>query len=166
LGLGTEGIVSDQIIDINQYLNHSHGETEGAFSVWGGEGDRARLALPVWRAIALVGGDRGGLVRVLEKGGGDPDPFFVLDLGKDPARSEFPSPPTAILHSPEAPAMARLPGGGMAIFLGEESSERWFLMVMGGEGGGILSGRTREDLLFLAGECAGLLFFRGFAEVP
>jgi hypothetical protein len=156
--------VSDQIIDINQYLNHSHGDSEGAFSVWGGEGDRARLALPVWRAISLVGGDRGGLVRVREGGEGKSSPFFVLDLGKDPARSDFPAPPTAILHSPEAPALARLPGGGMAVFLGKESTERWFLMVMGGDGGGVLSGRTREDLLFLAGECAGLLFFRGLAE--
>ena len=24
-------------------------------------------------------------------------------------------------------------------------------------------GRVRDDILFLAGECAGLLFFRGFA---
>jgi hypothetical protein len=158
------GDVSDQIIDIDQYLNHSNGESGGAFSVWGGEGDRARLALPVWRAISLVGGDRGGLVKVPDGGEESSVPFFVLDLGKDPARPEFPVPPTAILHSPEAPTLGRLPGGGVAVFLGKESTERWFLMITGGEGGEILSGRTREDLLFLAGECAGLLFFRGIAE--
>ena len=27
-----------------------------------------------------------------------------------------------------------------------------------------LGGRDREDLLFLAGECAGLLFLRSFAD--
>jgi hypothetical protein len=27
-----------------------------------------------------------------------------------------------------------------------------------------MEGRVRDDILFLAGECAGLLFFRGFAN--
>jgi len=38
------------------------------------------------------------------------------------------------------------------------------VLVMGGEEDGPLAGRKREDLLFLAGECAGLLFLRDFAE--
>ena len=53
---------------------------------------------------------------------------------------------------------------GVVVFLGGEGGKQWFLMVMGGEGDEPVAGRKREDLLFLAGECAGLLFLRDFAE--
>ena len=155
--------MSDKIIDINRYLSRSAEKGGGAFSVWGGDGERARFALPLWRAIFLVGGDRGGIAYLPAGDTGSPGPFFVLDLGMDPARIDFPPPPTSILHSHEAPALARLPGGGEAVFLGEEKGKRWFLMVMGGEGKGPIDGSKRENLRFLAGECAGLLFFRDFA---
>ena len=155
--------MSDHIIDIHQYLNRSTEKKEGAFSVWGGEEDRTRFALPLWRAVFLVGGDRGGIVCLPDGETGKPEPFFVLDLGQDPARRDFLPPPTSIIHSNDAPAIARLPGGGVVVFLGGEGGKQWFLMVMGGEGEGPFSGRKREDLLFLAGECAGLLFLRDFA---
>lgn len=131
--------------------------------MWGGEGDRSRFALPLWRAVFLVGGDRGGIVHIPEGEKGKPEPFFVLDLGQDPARTDFFRPPASILHSTEAPALARLPGGGVVVFLGGDEGKQWFLMVMGGEGEGPLAARGREALLFLAGECAGLLFLRDFA---
>lgn len=155
--------MNDQIIDINQYLNRSTEKKDGAFSVWSGEEDRARFALPLWRAVVLVGGDRGGIVCLPDGDTGKPEPFFVLDLGQDPARRDFLPPPTSIIHSTDAPALARLPGGGVVVFLGGEGEKQWFLMVMGGEGDVPLAGRKREDLLFLAGECAGLLFLRDFA---
>lgn len=156
--------MNDQIIDINRYLNRSAEKGEGAFSVWGGKEDRARFALPIWRAVFLVGGDRGGIVYLPDGDTGNPEPFFVLDMGQDPARRDFLPPPTSILHATDAPALARLPGGGVVVFLGGEGGKQWFLMVMGGEEDGPLAGRKREDLLFLAGECAGLLFLRDFAE--
>ena len=41
---------------------------------------------------------------------------------------------------------------------------RWYLVVDEvGERSAAAEGRVRDDILFLAGECAGLLFFRGFA---
>ena len=53
---------------------------------------------------------------------------------------------------------------GVAIYLGKDGSRRWFLVVSGGDGQDReLVGKSREDLLFLAGECSGLLFHRDLA---
>jgi hypothetical protein len=53
----------------------------------------------------------------------------------------------------------------VAIHLGEHKGRRWFLVVDEATGDkNALDGRARDDILFLAGECAGLLFFRGFAN--
>ena len=41
----------------------------------------------------------------------------------------------------------------------EEEQREWYLGVQGMEGAIDLEGTGREELLFLAGECAGLLFF-------
>ena len=55
-------------------------------------------------------------------------------------------------------------GGEILVFLGKEEGKKWFLEISGGEGRALSQGKKREELLFLAGECAGLLFFRGFAQ--
>jgi len=156
--------MGDQVIDINEYLKGAAAGSGGAFAVWGGEEGAARFALPVWRAVYLMGGEMGGIFHQGAGPGEEPEPFFVLDLKEDPARTVIPSIPDSVLDPGEPPAVAPWPGGGVVVFLGRMGNRRWFLVVHGGEEHGILSGRRREDLLFLAGECAGLLFFRKFAE--
>ena len=56
----------------------------------------------------------------------------------------------------------------VAIFRGGRSSCIWRLVIGGGgTRTGKLTAKSREDILFLAGECAGLLFLRDFAgKVP
>ena len=151
------------IIDIRRYLKASHGEGRGAFSVWGGEGERARFALPVWRSVFILGGERGGIFSLNPARNEECVPFFVLDMGRDPARTTFPRPPETMLAHEEAPAFFSGVGGGVLIFLGEEAGRKWFLGIDGGDDRGVAQGKRREELLFLAGECAGLLFFRDFA---
>ena len=64
----------------------------------------------------------------------------------------------------DAPALRELGEGGLAIHLGEHEARRWFLVVADtAKRSHSVEGRVRDDLLFLAGECAGLLFFRRFA---
>ena len=157
--------MTDKIIDISDYKGRLGDEPPGGFSVWGGEGDRARFALPVWRAVLLLGGDRGGLIHISEGKAEKADPFFILDLGTDPARTEFSHPLPAFPGSKEAPELTVLQDGSVVVFLGAEKGKKWFLVVTGGREGGLPEGRQREDLLFLAGECAGLLFLRGFAKL-
>jgi hypothetical protein len=158
--------VSDHIIDLEGFRKRRPLERGTTFSVWGGEGERSRFALPIWRAIYLIGGERGGIVWLPEDPeiSSAPHPFFVLDLASEPARTDFDAALVASLPRGEPPVVEDEHPGGVGIFLGEDSSRRWFLVVAGGRGESRdLVGKAREDLLFLAGECSGLLFHRDLA---
>jgi hypothetical protein len=57
----------DTIIDLAAYLRRKEAEAEGedppsTFTLWGGEGERTRFALPLWRAAYLAGGRRAALL--------------------------------------------------------------------------------------------------------
>jgi len=156
--------MSDGIIDLGEYLRRRDGEDEPAstFALWGADGERSRFALPLWRNIYLASGERGGIVWQIDPAA-DLRPFVVLDLAHDPARTGFPAEAVAALQAAEAPASSEA-RGSLAIHLGERNGKKWFLVIVGTpERMKGLSGRDREDVLFLAGECAGLLFLRDFA---
>ncbi|MBW3534559.1 MAG: hypothetical protein KY453_04990 [Gemmatimonadetes bacterium] len=157
--------MSDDVIDLGEYARRRDQETTDrtTFAVWGGEGERSRFALPLWRAVFLAGGNRGALVRRVPAGG-PARPFVVLDLARDPARLEVPE---HLLEdeeeAPSAPLLTEV-AEAVVVFLGEHREWRWYLVVDGvTERQEPLERRVREDILFLAGECAGLLFFRDFA---
>jgi hypothetical protein len=158
----------DDIIDLGEYLRRreiAEKAPRTAFAVWGGEGERTRFALPLWRVVYLAGGGRGGLVWVpsAEDRPALLRPFVVLDLAEDPARTRFAPSLVQGIDTSTAPLLRELGHDGLAVHLGEQEGRRWYLVVADAETGGGIEGRARDDLLFLAGECAGLLFFRGFA---
>ena len=156
--------MDEKVIDINRYLSgFPEGQVGKTFSVWGGDGPRARFALPVWRAITLLQGERGGIV-LLPTGGDDPQPLFILDLVREPARIDCSPEPLAALLGREAPAVVFDSEGQGAVLLGADEKGSWYLQVWGGSSGMPLDGKDRETLLFLAGECAGLLFYRELIE--
>ena len=165
--------MDDDVIDLTKYLDRSKaasdigagigpdgGGPRGSFSVWGGDGDRSRFALPVWRSIYLVGGGRGGLVwEDVDGAPGVLTSFFVLDLAAEPARVEFSYDLVADLETLEAPMVIEY-STGIGVFLGVWEGRRWYMVLERDATGEVLEGGSREDLLFLAGECAGLLFYR------
>lgn len=157
--------MTDQIIDIRRYLGVGpDGDENRVFAVWGAEGGRTRLALPVWRAISLLGGERGGVVS-LSRAERDPSPrpFFLLDLRTDPAELTAPASLLRRLSGESPPALKVTEQGDLAVILGENGDNWWFLHVGGGASEHPPRGKARETLLFLAGECAGLLFLRELA---
>lgn len=162
-------LVDDDVIDLTQYLKRdkdpvSREENQGFFSVWGGEGERSRFALPLWRSVYLAAGKRAGLLWSRPASCEIGTPLFVLDLGAEPARIDFPP-----IWLPDGVAEDHAPSlletdERVTIFLGSQSDKLWFLVIDEREGVlGEFDGKTREDLLFLAGECAGLLFHRELA---
>jgi hypothetical protein len=92
----------------------------------------------------------------------------VLDLAQDPARLKVDQDTIPISEDGEPPALHDFGPQGVTIFLGFRGDRIWHLVVDGGDKRtGELSAKKREDILFLAGECEGLLFLRDFAdEVP
>lgn len=160
--------MDDGIIDFTQYLERRRDaegpRPGGAFSLWGADGERSRFALPVWRVVYLAGGQRGGIVHRADGAGAPVEPFVVLDLHRDPADLDFPVGLVEGLETARAPALREGAEGGLTILLGEEEGSRWYLVVESDEPVG-LAPREREDILFLAGECAGLLFLRNLAGI-
>lgn len=157
----------DDVIDLTRYFDRDTkvevSTKRPSFSVFGGSGDRSRFALPIWRSIDLVGGRRGALVWVPEGVATDPEAEFVLDLGSDPARTEFSLAGAGAADACDPPAVFEA-AEGVAVFLGMRDGKNWFLLVDDYGPSGATTGYSRGDLLFLAGQCAGLLFFRELAE--
>ena len=157
-------MTDDHVIDIRRYLGSSDPPPDlRTFAVWGGTGDRTRLALPVWRALNVLGGDWGGIVSIPKD---HPDPradiLFALDLREEPARTEASIEALGKLKG-EAVPFLDFGTDGVTILMGDHEDRRWFLQVLGRSSEGPIRGRDRETLLFLAGECAGLLFIRELA---
>lgn len=158
------------IIDLDAYRRRRPENRRTAFAVWGGEGERSRLALPLWRAIYLVGGERGALVWVDEDQ--DPqrglNPFFVLDLAEEDPRTSFSPDLLGEVRGATsgAPLLAETVPGGVAVFLGVDRGRRWFLVVDdGGMPREAMEATSRNDLLFIAGECSGLILHRRLDEM-
>ena len=159
--------MDNRIIDLTEYLRRREeredSSSRSTFAVWGGEGERSRFALPLWRAAYLVRGSRAALawepVGVVEE---HLHPLIVLDLAREPARTLMPGQVVeGVRNAQEAPAVDEGDGTRFAIFLGERTERRWYLVVTDlEEGWRPLDGSAREDVLFVAGECAGLLFDR------
>ena len=163
--------MSDEIIDLTKYLNRESKAEEparGAFALWGADGEQSRFALPLWRTIYLTQGERGAIVWRDTSGDDAPHAFLVLDLGQDPARLEIDQDAIPLSEDGEPPTLHDYGAEGVTIFLGARGDRIWHLAVDGGDKRvGELSASIREDILFLAGECAGLLFLRDFAgKVP
>lgn len=169
------------IIDLQGYL----ADRASHFAVWGGEGKRARFALPLWRAASLAAARRAVLVKrpriaeevvlrptlvtaedsqasVRQRQVDETEPVFVLDLGSSTARTDVDGAdipaavePPLVLEGPEV----------IVVALGTKAVFDWFLMLdTPGEGLSPLSSQHREQLLFFAGECAGLLEQEGIAK--
>lgn len=152
------------ILDLEAYRRRRPDGRRAFFAVWGGDGERARFALPVWRAIYLTGCERGAVVWTWEWDD-DPavlHPIFVLDLAREEPRTSFSVGLLGELRSAlEAPALHESIPGGVAVFLGCLEDKRLFLVT--DDGGGPrkpVDASARNDLLFAAGECMGLVTHR------
>jgi hypothetical protein len=161
--------MADEIIDLTRYLKQEP-VTElprGSMTLWGADGERSRFALPLWRIIHLAQGERGLILQSPVGRPAETEPYVVLDMGSDPARADVDAAVVPTFEPDERPTLLDLGKEGLAIFLGSRAGSIWILWVDGtGAREETLSTRVREDVLFLAGECAGLLFLRDLADMP
>ena len=154
----------DDIIDLTPYLE-GPASAEEAFAVFGGSGVGARFALPIWRSIYLLDGDRGAVVAV-QPGGPALEPIFVLDLKTDPARTTFDFGASDLLERREGTDRVLSPdqhgGDWIGVFIGEKEGRFFYAVVAGIKDPKVLDDAgIRQDFIFLCGECAGLVLHYG-----
>lgn len=159
--------MADEIIDITRYLKRESASElpRGTMALWGADGERSRFALPLWRIIYLAQGERAAIGWSHVERRDRVTPFVVLDIASDPARREIDPSVIPKFGPNEGPSLVDFEADGLVVFLGARSERIWTLLVDGGsERDTPLSPPAREDVLFLAGECAGLLFLRDLAD--
>lgn len=158
--------MSDEIIDITRYLKREPASDlpRGTMSLWGADGERSRFALPLWRLIYLARAERAVISWADVARQDDVHPFVVLDTGADPARRDVDASRLPRFQADEGPSLMDLDANGLVVYLGSRAGRVWTLLVDGGEERSEpLARAAREDILFLSGECAGLLFLRDLA---
>lgn len=150
------------IIDLVPYLDAGRGGKD-TFAVYGGADSASRLALPVWRSVYRLRGTRGAVVAV-QRRSRSVRTIFVLDLGADPARLDL---PTGVASLPQrAGAGCRLTSFGdgqwAAVYVGQKGGESFYLLTLDIADGSLVDDeQVRQDVLFLAGECASLVLHWG-----
>ena len=157
--------MSDDIIDIGLFLERRSGgqAPAGTMALWGADGERSRFALPLWRVVKIAGAERGVIFWQGTASDATPRPFVVLDIASDPARLDV-APEGVDVGADESTQLFDRGAAGVLVRLGTKDDRMWWLLADGRSGRPQLSARGREDILFLAGECAGLLFSRSFAD--
>jgi len=157
--------MSDDIINLTEFLERraEARAPTGTMALWGAEGERSRFALPLWRVVHIVGAERGIIYWQNTSGDTRPRPFIVLDVARDPARLEISGAQVAV-GDDDSSLLVDRGEQGVVVRLGVKDERSWGLLADGRKGAGELSARNREDILFLSGECAGLLFLRSFAD--
>jgi hypothetical protein len=159
--------MADEIIDISRYLDRDapKGPTPATMALWGADGERSRFALPLWRVVHLSQATRGVILWKSQTVDPTPHPFVVVDLARDPARLELSGPALDHCIGAESATLHDLGPDGLVVYLGSRDGRAWYLIADGdGSRAEELEAHKREDVLFLAGECAGLLFLRDFAD--
>jgi len=148
----------ERIIDLTARLRARESEegTASPLALRGTDGERRRYALPLWRMAHVAHARWAALVCVDSRDA--PKAVVILDLAEDPPRTEpeIGIPPL----EPEATPPAILPcaGGGLVLPLGVGTDRiRWYAVMADRESTEQPVATHRDDLIFLAGECAGLL---------
>ncbi len=156
----------DHVIDLSAYLRaRDGGEADASpLALEGTDGERRRYVLPLWRMAYLASARWAGLVR--RDPSGEAEAVVILDLRQEPPRPEPPAGMRGPADADVPPTFKELEGGDLAMPLGVgPDGARWFVLVGDREDGGPVTER-RDDLLFLAGECAGLLTLLEGSSTP
>ena len=93
-------------------------------------------------------------------------PIFILDLQSEPARQDFPMPAESLLNLFRAGLRVHVDRDGWAaVLLGENNGRVFYAVVTDIADTTIMEDVVvRQDFVFLAGECAGLVLHWGLNE--
>ena len=130
------------IVHLESYRKRRDARFQRALVLHGNEPDRSAVLHNLWRAVTMIGADRGGVVWLDEYGPGLAHPHTVLDLGADRPRRVFSPLPLRAAWETRVPGLLDLArtdrrwerlGDGIAsaccIALGSDGPRSWFIVL-------------------------------------
>ncbi|MBI4540666.1 MAG: tetratricopeptide repeat protein [Gemmatimonadetes bacterium] len=171
-------MTTSHVIHLDDYRTRREQRRREFFALYGADGERSRIVLQLWRAASLLGADRAATVWIDEYGPGLVHVYCLLDLASDPPRRTF-TPDLlrraweqgvpGICDIPDTVRAAGIPlsdgvRSACAIALGSDGARAWFLVVDSLTARGRIDESRCADLMFSAGECAGLVLHRDLGE--
>jgi hypothetical protein len=115
--------------------------------------------------VHIAVAERGVILWRNTSGDRTPHAFVVIDVARDPTRLRLEGAWIEHCEAQESATLHDLGADGIVVYLGTRADKIWCLLAEGGAGRKApLEPKRREDILFMAGECAGLLFLRDMAD--
>ncbi|MGW8266261.1 MAG: hypothetical protein ACWGSQ_07830 [Longimicrobiales bacterium] len=165
------------IVHLGPYRGRKDSRLRRTLALHGHDAEKSLILQQLWRALLLVGGDRGGIVWLDEYGPGVPHAFALLDLASDRPRRFFPAGAFSSAWEAGVPGLLDLPHAGevvgpdrrgirsvCAVSLGSDGPRSWFLYLDSLTPRPALSPDLAGDIMFIAGECASILLHRDLQE--
>ena len=161
------------IVHLDSYRGRKDTRLRQTLALYGHDPERSRILLQLWRAVTLVGADRGAVIWLDEYGPGLAHAQALLDLASDRPRRLFSSAPLraawdagipGFLDMPDAPGRLGMDSDGIksvsVVALGSDGPRSWFLYLDSLTPRPALSEEVAGELMFIAGECASVLLHR------
>ncbi len=165
-----------KIAYLDEYRVRREQRLRRSLALYGADPERSRVASRLAEALAVVEGDRASAVWVDEYGPGLVHVHCLIDAGADEPRGDFPIEPLRDAWDRGVPGLLDRPGselsggtqGGArslrAVALGSDGSRAWFVIVDSAGRRIPLDAIRRTRLMFVAGECAGVLLHQDVAS--
>lgn len=161
------------IVHLESYRCRKDSRLRQTLALYGHDPERSGILLQIWRAVSLVGADRGAVIWLDEYGPGLAHAYALLDLASDRPRRLFSPIPLRAAWDAGVPglldmssALGQLGGESegiksvSAVAMGSDGPRSWFLCLDSLTPRPALSEEAAGELMFIAGECASILLHR------
>ena len=170
-------MVSSKVLTLSHFRGRRERRRVSAVTLHSLDPDRLRVLHHLGEAVERSGGDRAAVVWLDEYDVELPHPFAVLDLGADTPRRDV---SVELIHRvwrDGGPTALDVPGreavgvlapdaarAAFAVSLGSDGLRAWFFVLEWPRPRDPLPPDVVDDLLFLAGECAGVVLHRDLTD--
>lgn len=166
------------VLRLDEYRGRREQRLRLTRALHGARGDRRKLLGLLEAAVGILDADRAAVLWVDEYGPGLVHVHVLLDLLSDRPRRSFPLEPLrrawqegvpGILDAPdlersEIPVLHDSVRSACAVALGSDGARAWFLVADGSSARRPLEADAGQDLMFVAGEVAGVVLHRDLEE--
>jgi tetratricopeptide (TPR) repeat protein len=161
------------IVYLESYRGRKDIRLRQTLALNGHDPERSKVLLQIWRAMSLLGADRGAVLWLDEYGPGLAHAHALLDLASDrprrlispvPLRAAWDAGVPGLLDMASAAGRLGMDSEGIksasAVALGSDGPRSWFLYLDSLTPRPALTEELAGELMFVAGECASLLLHR------